>query len=366
MKKMTKIAMASVACMALVGCSDSYDDNKNVENVAPVTAPTSELKVLNRNAKFLTDTDSMSLYIFDKDMLNTSNCDAECQQIWPLFEGADTGSEDIKVLEGTDHLTYRKHPLYYFVNDKALGDILGNNVKNVWHLVYAPAGSTDTQTTLSETNMKQTYLTDKEGRALYTFDKDSENVSNCYDTTPTSGEGCETIWPVFYSADLGALPSGTTAADFAVINRDAAKAKEGEPTQQVSYKGKPLYYFTPDNKEAGSVKGDWVKGVWHLIELDAVKVGTTPPTTEEPTTGADVEAGKSKYASCASCHGPDGLNRAFGISIKIGELDDPAKVEPLLNYMKNDGQGKNSTMVNIAKGLSDKEIKDLSAYIGTL
>lgn len=105
--------------------------------------------------------------------------------------GADTESEDIKVLEGTDHLAYKKHPLYYFVNDKAPSDVLENNVKEVWHLVHALATTTDSQTALSEMNIKQTFLTDKDQRALYTFDKDTENVSNCYDTTPTSGTGCE-------------------------------------------------------------------------------------------------------------------------------------------------------------------------------
>ncbi len=362
MNNMTKILLASVACVALVGCGDSYSDSKK----SSVSASESALKVLNRNAKFLTDKSAMSLYTFDKDGLDTSNCDAECQKIWPLFTGVNSGSEDIKVLQDSDHLAYRKHPLYYFIKDMAPGDILGNNVKNVWHLVYAPAGSTDAQTALSDISMKQTYLTDKDGRALYTFDKDTENVSTCYDTTPTSGSGCESVWPVFYSADLGKLPTGTTAADFKVIDRDIARAKKGEPIQQVTYKGKPLYYFTPDNKEAGSVKGDWVKGVWHLVELGAVKTGTVPADTEQTASGVDIEAGKTRFQSCASCHGKDGLNKAFGISIKIGELDDPAKVESLLRYLKDDGTGKNSTMVNIAKSLSESEIKNLSAYIGTL
>ncbi|MEA2092178.1 MAG: c-type cytochrome, partial [Campylobacterota bacterium] len=283
------------------------------------------------------------------------NCDAACQEIWPLFLGANSGSEDIKVLEGTDHLAYRKHPLYYFVNDKAPGDILGNNVKEVWHLVHAPEGTTDSQTAFSETLIKQTFLTDKDQRALYTFDNDEEGVSNCYDTTPTSGEGCESTWPVFYSADLGELPVGTVAEDFGVIDRDVSKAKAGEPIQQVVYKGNPLYYFTPDNKEALSTKGDWVKGVWHLVELDASKI-------EVP---QDTSAGEKIFSNCASCHREDGLGTPGG-GIKIGEVGDANTIETLLNFMKNDGTGKNSTMVAIAKGLSEQQIVDVSAYIATL
>lgn len=364
MKRLTQFTMVSLATLALVGCSDSYNDKDS-----------GELRESNRNANFLVDTDAMSLYTFDKDALNKSNCDAACQEIWPLFEGANTGSEDIKVLEGTDHLAYRQHPLYYFVNDAKPGDILGNNVKEVWHLVYAPAGSTDVQTALSQTVVKQTFLTDKDQRALYTFDNDTNGVSNCYDTTPTSNTGCESIWPVFYSADLGKLPEGTTAADFAVIDRDATRAKQGESTKQVTYKGKPLYYFTPDNKEALSTKGDWVKGVWHLVELNSQKVGgdtpaatsTTAAATPAPatTSGNNTDAGQQIYSNCATCHQADGLGTPGG-GIKIGEVGNAATIEGLLNFMKNDGAGKNSTMVSIAKGLSAQQIQDVSAYIATL
>ena len=352
MKKLTQITLASIATLALIGCGDSYNDNKDNGAAAPNKA---ELKASNRNAKYLVDTDTMSLYVFDKDMLNKSNCDVACQKIWSLFEGANSGSEDIKVLEGTDHLTYRKHPLYYFVNDKVPGDIFGNNVKEVWHLVYAPKGTTDNQTALSDTMIKQSFLTDKDQRALYIFDKDTKDVSNCYDSTPTSGTGCESVWPVFYSADLGTLPTGTKAEDFGIIQRDAKRAKEGEPTEQVTYKGKPLYYFIPDNKEALNIKGDWVKGVWHLVELDSNKI-------EVP---LDTSAGKKIYSNCASCHREDGLGTPGG-AIKIGQVGDAKKIETLLNFMKNDGTGKNSTMVAIAKGLTAQKIKDVSAYIATL
>ncbi len=369
MNKLTQITLASIAALALIGCSDSYSDKDTAYGTTvdtPVVA--GALKASNRNAKFLVDTDAISLYTFDKDMLNTSNCDAECQKIWPLFLGADTGSEDIKVLPGTDHLAYRKHPLYYFVKDKAPGDVLGNNVKEVWHLVHAPIGSTDSQTALSETTIKQILLTDKDQRALYVFDKDTQNVSNCYDTTPTSGTGCESIWPVFYVSDLGALPAGMNADDFGVIDRDSTRAKEGEPTKQVTYKGKPLYYFSPDNKEALSTKGDWVKGVWHLVELASEK---TPSQPTSPYTAEAVAKGKSIFtdpAKCASCHGADGQTPPLGIDNVIARYGDAALITQKLKDMRDNGnpQGRSDVMVGVAEKLSDEAIINLSAFIATL
>jgi len=253
MVKSSIVVLASLVVLTLQGCSS---DNSGAIGTAE------------RSAHYLVSSSGMTLYTFDKDTLNKSNCDAACQKKWPHFEGQDTASEDIKVIEGTNHLTYRKHPLYYFFKDKTEGDTLGNHVKGVWDVVYAPAGTNDTQTKLSSKTLKQTYLTDKEGRALYTFDKDENGVSHCYDTTPTSKEGCESIWPVFYGETLGKVPAGTKASDFTTITRDSAKAKSGASVKQTAYKGMPLYYFAPDQKNSGSTKGDWVKGVWHLVDID--------------------------------------------------------------------------------------------------
>ncbi len=256
MTTLTKMGLLSLATFTLIGCGDS-DSSKDSND------DSNSLKSLSRTVNFLTDTDGMSLYIFDKDALNKSNCDDECQKIWPLFVGANTTSEDIKVLDGSDHLAYRKHPLYYFAKDKVMGDVKGDNVKNVWHLIYAPKGSNDTQTAFSEKTMTQMYLTDKEGRTLYTFDNDTKGVSNCYG-------GCEDTWPVYYNSNVKSVPSILNASDFTTISRDSNKSTTGV-LKQTAYKGKPLYYFTPDAKKVGETKGDWVKGLWDVVEISAKK-----------------------------------------------------------------------------------------------
>ena len=166
MTKLTKIGLIGLV-VAFSGCGDSYSSTNTKSN--------NDLKFLDRTVNFLTDTNGMSLYTFDKDGLNKSNCDNKCQEIWSLFEGADTNSSDIKVLDGTDDLAYRKHPLYYFFNDNSVGDVNGDNVNSIWHLLYAPLGTNDSQTEFSAQTMTQTYLTDKDGIALYTFDNDEVN-----------------------------------------------------------------------------------------------------------------------------------------------------------------------------------------------
>jgi len=88
-------------------------------------------------------------------------------------------------------------------------------------------------------------LTNAEGLALYTFDKDKPGVSNCVDA-------CLANWPIL-SAE-GAADEG----DYTVITRaDGAK--------QWAFKGMPLYTFIKDAKP-GDRLGDGVKGVWHLAK----------------------------------------------------------------------------------------------------
>lgn len=353
MTTITKLGLLSLATLTLIGCGDSYSDKAS-------TSDTNSLKSLDKTVNFLTDTDGMSLYTFDKDILNKSNCDVECQKIWSFFEGANATSTDIKTLDGSDHLAYRQHPLYYFINDNAKGDINGDNVKNVWHLVYAQTGSNDTQTKFSDETMTQTYLTDKDGRALYTFDNDMNGTSNCYGA-------CEDTWPIYYAPTVSTVPTGLKISDFSTIQRDANKSTTGF-LDQTAYLGKPLYYFTPDEKKSGETKGDWVKGVWHLVELSAKK---TAEVEVSPYTAEAVEKGRVIFtdpAKCASCHGADGQTKPLGIDNVIAKYGDAALITQKLKDMRDNGNpnNQNASMVNVAKNLSDEAIINLSTFVATL
>lgn len=92
---------------------------------------------------------------------------------------------------------------------------------------------------------KSGVLTNKEGRTLYTFTKDSSGKSNC-------NGGCAAAWPAFVVANPAAA-----GGDFSIVSRD-------DGTQQWAYKGMPLYLFAGDAK-AGDMNGDKQGGVWHAL-----------------------------------------------------------------------------------------------------
>jgi len=355
MKNLLIAGTTVTAALFFSACGGSND-------TPPVVTPDTQSVVLasaQRDVKYLISEDNdLSLYEFDKDTTaGVSNCSSDdaadgvtdgqsCIDRWPIYETA--VSDDFGIATPHDvQSTYKGHPLYYWFNDVAKGDILGDKVANVWHLIYPNSDfdPTSVGTNLSDDVRTQTYLTSHDARALYTFDNDEVNVSNCYDQ-------CAVTWPIFdEDVDTTNLPVGMDATAFGKISRSDGKT-------QTTYKGQPLYYFVNDTN-TGDTNGDWVKGVWHLIEL-----GSVAKTTELV---ADVAAGQTLFNNCASCHGTNGDVSALGESILLSSgIDTAEQAETLINYMKNDGTGKNATMVNIAKGLSDQQIKDVSAYIATL
>jgi predicted lipoprotein with Yx(FWY)xxD motif len=88
------------------------------------------------------------------------------------------------------------------------------------------------------------------GRTLYTFDKDTTPGA-----TACTSAGCLGAWPPLVATGTPTAGAGASGALTTFVRSDG-------PTQ-VSYGGKPLYYYTPDTK-AGDVTGDGVGGVWHI------------------------------------------------------------------------------------------------------
>lgn len=363
MKYLTHLALLS-STLLLIGCGDTYDSDNKQYNEKP-SSPKGAISTLDREAKYLTDLDGRALYTFDADGLNMRNCGTDCQKNWPLFTGSNTESEEIAVIPDDEEsqLTYRKHPLYYYTYDDTgidLVDPQGDKVAK-WHLIFAVDGTNDSQTQFSNATRKQTYLTDGNGRALYTFDKDTNNTSNCYNV---EGNDCETIWPIFHTTDFENLPDGVEASDFDTITRDPARAIDGVTVpQQTTYKGQPLYYFAPDNNQSGETKGDWVKGVWHLVELDTSAFTDTA-----------VAAGKTVFTNpekCASCHGEDGQRKPNQVDNIIARYGDAELIkDKLIDMRDNDNpQGRSGIMVAIAQGeplKNNQLIINLSAFVATL
>jgi len=101
------------------------------------------------------------------------------------------------------------------------------------------------------------YLTDKDGNALYFFSNDADGNNNCTGA-------CITAWPIFNITGLTAeqLGAGLTLGDFNAISTPNGN--------QLTYKGWPLYYYAPGGvrESPSQTTGEAVGGVWFVAKPD--------------------------------------------------------------------------------------------------
>jgi predicted lipoprotein with Yx(FWY)xxD motif len=108
-------------------------------------------------------------------------------------------------------------------------------------------------------------LTDSRGMTLYTFTKDTANVSNCYDK-------CAAAWPAL-------MVSGGQSATGTVGGGKLGSIQRKDGSHQVTYNNMPLYYFAKDTKP-GDTMGQNVGNVWFVVKVSAAASNDqTLPTT---------------------------------------------------------------------------------------
>lgn len=105
----------------------------------------------------LVDGKGLTLYLFQADTPGVSNCAGPCAAAWPpltLASGAQpTGSMDVTGklglltrADGAVQVTINNLPLYYFIQDKAPGDVKGQGINAFGGLWYTakPDGTPNT------------------------------------------------------------------------------------------------------------------------------------------------------------------------------------------------------------------------------
>ena len=87
------------------------------------------------------DHKGMTLYTFAKDAGGKSMCNDKCAANWPPLMAA-SGDKAmgewtvIKRDDGSMQWAYDGKPLYTFVKDAKPGDMTGDKMKDVWHVVH--------------------------------------------------------------------------------------------------------------------------------------------------------------------------------------------------------------------------------------
>ena len=148
--------------------------------------------------------------------------------------------------DGGTQVTYNGWPLYYYAPDVKPGDAKGQNSGDIWFVVSTHGGPIQTNAKLETSDHPElgTVIADASGRTLYLFTDDERDKSTCT-------RGCALAWPPLLTV------GDPTAEEGVIADRLSSITREDSYTQ-VTYNGRPLYYFAPDQKpgrRAGPERG---------------------------------------------------------------------------------------------------------------
>jgi predicted lipoprotein with Yx(FWY)xxD motif len=146
--------VAAVVAIAAGGGSSKSGNGSSAAAAAPAGGAMSAVGTRrSEHGTYLVDAKGRTLYLFEADKPNKSNCNSACLSIWPAFGAAGkppvaNGAALADKLgitapgQGGRLVTYNTHPLYYYVGDKKPGDTTGQGLDQFggkWYVVN-PAG----------------------------------------------------------------------------------------------------------------------------------------------------------------------------------------------------------------------------------
>ncbi len=149
------IAIVVVVVLAVIGGGYWFGTHQTVQE--NVTAPAG-VAYMPGNLLLGTDatttvgthligSNGMTLYAFANDTDGVSNCTGECAQNWEpylvndlsvlanLQSGVDGTASTTLRADGGMQVTYGGAPLYFYIGDKTSGEVNGEGVKGLWHVV---------------------------------------------------------------------------------------------------------------------------------------------------------------------------------------------------------------------------------------
>jgi predicted lipoprotein with Yx(FWY)xxD motif len=104
----------------------------------------------------LVDAHGRSLYLFEADKRDMSNCSGACLSIWPALTSSGKPQAHGGVLAskigtiaaagGKRQVTYNSHPLYYYAGDQKAGDTTGQGLNQFgaeWYVLGANGDKID-------------------------------------------------------------------------------------------------------------------------------------------------------------------------------------------------------------------------------
>ena len=164
-------ALLAVTAIVIAGCGSSSSKSSSAAAAAPssTAASGSGGRVAISTTKgsagtYLTGASGRAVYLWVADTGGRSNCSGQCAKYWPplLTTAAPTASGGASVKDlgmitrsnGAQQVTYKGHPLYYFIGDKGPGTHhgQGNSAFGAKWWLLAPSGTAITAKSASNSS----------------------------------------------------------------------------------------------------------------------------------------------------------------------------------------------------------------------
>jgi predicted lipoprotein with Yx(FWY)xxD motif len=150
--KLFGIVVLMLAILIVTACTTTPASPTPSSTPSPTPAPQYTINVSTKSGlgTFLVDGKGMTLYWTTRDAVGKSNITGTTLVNWPAFYPAsDVVPASLKMSDlgsitrddGTKQCTYKGWPLYYYINDKAPGDTLGQGLANVWFVINPTASA---------------------------------------------------------------------------------------------------------------------------------------------------------------------------------------------------------------------------------
>jgi len=123
-----------------------------------------------------------------------------------------------------------------------------NNAPSVAATV-APTPTPEPTAAVADSSLGKILVAATNKMTLYTYAKDTTDLSNCYDA-------CATSWPPFTITGAPIAATGITGKLGVAARKDGSK--------QLTWNSKPLYFYNKDTKP-GDVVGQNVGTVWFVV-----------------------------------------------------------------------------------------------------
>jgi predicted lipoprotein with Yx(FWY)xxD motif len=228
--------------------------------------------------RLLTTKKNFSVYSYDKDTPEKSNCVGECAQVWtPLIapEAAQPQGDWTLVARsaGVKQWAYRKKPLYTYTLDQRPSSLEGSDVPG-WHNVYTQRAPSFPKAFTLQDSIAGQVVADAKGKTLYQYNcgDDSQDQLSCENPDDTQvyrlamcGAGdpvkCQKNWP-YVLADKGATSISRTWTVMSIDPKTGHRAAAGQADALSvwAYRDRPVYTYAED-KAPGDVYGD-ATGEW--------------------------------------------------------------------------------------------------------